>query len=247
MKPESCPDSSRFLQHQQRTRSQKQRRRSQMIPSVNEEKTSRSNFSRTVAKILIRRCSHRCSHKLVNGDTWSTDTENPAHQLFPAEKIVFKNVKNNRDEQSPCRAMEATRSTFEVLRSPRVESLLNLYGLQNSKSTVIPGRGSTMMEVASATPLDCHDYSKFRSTIGKLIFTALWRPDLQFAIQRLSTQVLNPTTQSKRAMKQLIRYLTGTQHRETPELDGRSDSDWAGDSATRQSVPEYHCDGQYVT
>ena len=31
------------------------------------------------------------------------------------------------------------------------------------------------------------------------------------------------------------------------ELVGRSDSDWAGDSATRQSVTGYHCDVQIVT
>ena len=41
---------------------------------------------------------------------------------------------------------------------------------------------------------------------------ARWRPDMQFAIQQLSTQVLNPTSESKRTMKQLIRYLKGTQH-----------------------------------
>ena len=51
-------------------------------------------------------------------------------------------------------------------------------------------------------------------------------------------------------MKQLIRYLQGTQHtclRLEPremvqtgllELDGRSDSGWARDSATRQSVTD---------
>ena len=71
-------------------------------------------------------------------------------------------------------------------------------------------------------------------------------------------QVLNPTTQSKRAVKQLIRYLKGTQHsclRLEPremvqtgllELVGRSDSDWVGDSATRQSVTGFHCDVQNV-
>ena len=56
-----------------------------------------------------------------------------------------------------------------------------------------------------------------------------------------------------------MRYLKGTQHtylRPEPremvqtgllELVGRSDSDWAGDSATRQSVTGYHCDAQNVT
>ena len=85
------------------------------------------------------------------------------------------------------------------------------------------------------------------------------RPDMQFAIQQLSTQDLNTTTESKRAMKQLIRYLEGTQDtclRLEPremvqtnllELVGRSDSDWAGDSATRQSVTGYHCNVQNVT
>ena len=63
---------------------------------------------------------------------------------------------------------------------------------------------------------------------------------MQFSIQQLSTQVLNPTTESKRAAKQLIRYLKGTQLtclRIEPrgmvqtgflELVGRSDSVWAG-------------------
>ena len=147
--------------------------------------------------------------------------------------------------------LEITRTSkgFEVKNSTDlVESLLNLYGLQNSKPTANPGRRSTVMELASATPLEGHDDSNFRTAVGKLIFMAPWRPDMQFAIQQLSTQVLNPTTESKRAVKQLIRYLKGTQHtclRLEPremiqtgllELVGRGDSDWARDSATRQSV-----------
>ena len=82
---------------------------------------------------------------------------------------------------------------------------------------------------------------------------------MRFAIQQLSTQVLNPTTESKRAVKQLMRHLKGTQQtclrlepRETVqkgllEIVRCSDSDWAGDSATRQSVTGYHCSVQKVT
>ena len=168
--------------------------------------------------------------------------------------------------------MKATQSTFlglEVTKTSRgfevksstdlVESLWNLYGLENSKPTANPGRRSTVMELASATPLDGHEYSNFRTAVGELIFMAPCRPDMQFAIRSLSTQVLNTTTESKRARKQLIRYLNGTQHtclRLEPrgmirtsllELVGRSDSDWVGDSATRQSVAGYHCDIQNVT
>ena len=68
---------------------------------------------------------------------------------------------------------------------------------------------------------------------------------MQFAIQQLSRQVLNPTTDTKRAVKQLIRYLKRTWQnfvfrfephmtvqKDVLELVGRSGSD----SATRQSV-----------
>ena len=82
--------------------------------------------------------------------------------------------------------MKASRKGFEVKNSADlVQSLLNLYGLQNSKPTVTPGRRSTVMELASATPLDGHDYSNFRTAVGKLICMAPWRPDMQFAIQQL--------------------------------------------------------------
>ena len=81
-----------------------------------------------------------------------------------------------------------TRKGFEVKNSTDlVESLLKLYGLRNSKPTVNPGRLSTVMELASATPLDGHDYSNFRTAVGKLIFMAPWRPDMQLAFQQLST------------------------------------------------------------
>ena len=85
-------------------------------------------------------------------------------------------------------------------------------GFEVKNSTDLVGRRSTVMELASATPLDCHDYSNFRTAVGKLIFMAPGMPDMQFAIQQLSTQVLKPTTKSKRVAKQLIRYLKGTQH-----------------------------------
>ena len=82
---------------------------------------------------------------------------------------------------------------------------------ESLKPTANPGRRSTVMELPSATPVDSHDYSNFRTAVGKLLFMAPCRPDMQFAIQQQSTHVLNPTTESKRAVKQLIRYFKGTQ------------------------------------
>ena len=96
-------------------------------------------------------------------------------------------------------------SAFEVKNSTDfLESFLTLCGLENSKPTANPGRRSAVMEFASAILLDCHDHCNFRKAVGKLIFMALCRPDMQFAIQQQSTQVFNPTTEGKRAVKQLI-------------------------------------------
>ena len=68
-----------------------------------------------------------------------------------------------------------TRKGFEVKNSTDlVESLLKLYGLQNSKPTVNLHGRSTVMELASATPLDGHDYSNFRTAVGEVIFMAPW-------------------------------------------------------------------------
>ena len=53
--------------------------------------------------------------------------------------------------------LETTKTTggFEVKNSTDfVESLLNPHGLGNSKPTANPGSRSTVMELASATPLD---------------------------------------------------------------------------------------------
>ena len=82
-------------------------------------------------------------------------------------------------------SLEITKTSrrFKVKNSTDlVESLMNLYGLENSKPTANQGRRSTMIEHASAIPLDGCENSNFRTAVGKLIFMALWRPDIQFAI-----------------------------------------------------------------
>ena len=76
--------------------------------------------------------------------------------------------------------MKATQSTFlglEITKTSRgfevknstdlVESLSNLYGLENSKPTANPGGRSTVMELATAILLDGHDYSNFRTAVGQ--------------------------------------------------------------------------------
>ena len=149
-----------------------------------------------------------------------------------------------------------TRKGFEVKNSTDLaESLLNLYGLQNSKPSVNPGRRLTVMELASATSLDGHDYSNFRTAVGKLIFMAPWRPDMTTVHtssqlhDREQARSETVDTISQRHATHLFFVLNRAKWFQQVcwKLVGRSDSDWAGDSPTRQSVTGYHCDVQNVT
>ena len=77
---------------------------------------------------------------------------------------------------------------FEVRNSRElVEPLLRIFtGLKTQNRLPNPGGRCTVMELATAIPLDGHDYSNFRTAIGKLIFMAPWRTDMQFDIQQQS-------------------------------------------------------------
>ena len=135
-----------------------------------------------------------------------SDVEHMKTSLYLTDVVVLR----NKGDTVNFWGLEITKTSrsFEVrnitkLRGTPFQSLR----LENSKPTANPGKRSTVLEFASAILLDVHDNSSFRTAVGKLIFMALWRPRMQFAIQQLSTQVLNPTTESKGAVKQLLRYL----------------------------------------
>ena len=102
-----------------------------------------------------------------------SDFEHMKTSLYLTDVVVLRHEGGTVN----CLCLEIIKTSrgFEVKNSTDlVESLLNLYGLENSKPTASPGRRSTVMELASATPLDGHDYSNFRTTVGKLIFMTSW-------------------------------------------------------------------------
>ena len=134
-----------------------------------------------------------------------------------------------------------TRKGFEVKNSTDlVESLLKLYGLQNSKPTVNPGRRSTVMELASATPPDGHDYRRKTHLHGTL--------ETRHAIRHPTTihtspqphdreQARSETVDTSKARNTLV-FLNRDEMVQTGllELVGRSDPDWASDSAQHARV-----------
>jgi hypothetical protein len=87
----------------------------------------------------------------------------------------------------------------------------------------------------------------YQAIIGTLIYAMICtRPDIAYAVIRLSQYMSNPTPQHVKAAKYVLRYLIGTQEyaiqyngRSDSGLIGYSDADWAENKNDRHSTTGY--------
>ncbi|KAL3733972.1 hypothetical protein ACJRO7_023338 [Eucalyptus globulus] len=103
--------------------------------------------------------------------------------------------------------------------------------------------------LATGHSLSVHDKqsptnaTEFRSLIGALQYLNITRPDLGFAVNKLSQFMHKPTTTHWTAAKRLLRYLKGTLFHglhlrcdTRPMLHAYTDADWAGNIDDRTST-----------
>ncbi|BBH07832.1 transposable element gene [Prunus dulcis] len=90
------------------------------------------------------------------------------------------------------------------------------------------------------------DPTEYRTIVGSLQYLLITRPDLAFAVNKLSQYMHTPTTDHWNFVKRLLRYLCGTIneglqiHRQSPlNLHAYSDADWAGDKNDFSSTSAY--------
>ena len=112
---------------------------------------------------------------------------------------------------------------------------------------------STPMETSSKlTPADDSyqanqkDKTRYQSAVGSLMYAMLGtRPDLAYTVSVVSRYSHNPTKGHWGAVKRIFAYLKGTVNLKLTfqgrleDLIGYTDSDWAGDTATRRSTSGY--------
>jgi len=86
----------------------------------------------------------------------------------------------------------------------------------------------------------------FRSVVGALQYVTITRPDIAFAVNRVSQFMHNPTMSHWSAVKRILRYLKGSLQsgihiRASSDLTlhAYSDSDWAGCPDDRKSTTGY--------
>lgn len=90
------------------------------------------------------------------------------------------------------------------------------------------------------------DASQYRSVVGSLQYLSFTRPDIAYAVNRLSQFVHQPTDAHWHAAKRILRYLAGTTthgiklHSSSPmAFHAFSDADWAGDNDDYVSTNGY--------
>ncbi|XP_033134130.1 uncharacterized protein LOC103837662 isoform X1 [Brassica rapa] len=142
--------------------------------------------------------------------------------------------------------IEATRTPqgLHLMQRKYVTDLLHKTNMLHAKPVATPLPSSPKLTLNSGSPLS--DPAEYRSVVGSLQYLALTRPDVSYAVNRLSQFMHRPTVDHWNAVKRVLRYLSGTlthgillRKQSAPLLHAYSDADWAGDSDDYVSTNGY--------
>lgn len=142
--------------------------------------------------------------------------------------------------------LEASRTPagLRLTQHRYVSDLLHRTKMENAKPALTPMCSSQILTASLGTPLA--DPTMFRATVGSLQYLGLTRPDIAFAVNRLSQYMHKPTDAHWDAVKRVLRYLAGTVTHgiffsaSTPlTLHAYSDADWAGNKDDYTSTGAY--------
>ena len=143
--------------------------------------------------------------------------------------------------------IEATQTTtgLHLMQRKYINDLLPRVNMLEAKPVITPLPSSPKLSLNSGTPLQ--DATMYRSIVGSLQYLSFTRPNISYAVNRLSQFMHMPTDQHLQVAKRVLRYLEGTpthgillKHNSCMTLHGFSDVDWAGD------VDDYVSTNAYV-
>ncbi|KAJ9556427.1 hypothetical protein OSB04_011041 [Centaurea solstitialis] len=137
-----------------------------------------------------------------------------------------------------------TKDGLFLSQHSHIRDLLTRHGMDGAKVVNTPLSSSQVLTVNDDTP---HvDPTPYRQLVGSLQYLAFTRPDISFAVNKLSQFMHSPTQTHWQALKRLLRYLKGTLHhglflnRKSPlALHAFSDSDWGGVTTAGRSTTAY--------
>ena len=129
----------------------------------------------------------------------------------------------------------------KLCQSSYTMKILEQAGMQGCNSCAVPMENRLKLSKNDKTPPV--DKTKYRSIIGSLRYLVNTRPDIAYAVGIVSRFMEEPRASHWAAVKQILRYLSGTVHygcvyhrQGSVSLVGFSDSDLAGDVDDRKST-----------
>jgi len=131
--------------------------------------------------------------------------------------------------------------TLHVHQEQYVRTVLERFGMTDAKSVRLPIGVGAQLE-RTGEPLTGEDPALYQELVGCLNYLATaTRPDIAFAVGRLSRFVSAPMVAHLAAAKVVLRYLAGTKakglwYQQDGALVGYSDADFAADKDTRRST-----------
>lgn len=113
--------------------------------------------------------------------------------------------------------------------------LLTRTNMLSVKPVSTPMATTPKLSLHSGTRLP--DPTEYRAVVGSLQYLAFTRPDLSYAVNKLSRYMHMPTTEHWQAVKRILRYLAGTighgiflRKGNQLSLHAYTDADWGGDT-----------------
>lgn len=112
--------------------------------------------------------------------------------------------------------------------------------MQDAKGAATPMISSSQLSKVDGSPLV--DGKLYRSAVGSLQYATITRPEISFALNKVSQYMACPLDNHWKAVKRILRYLAGTIdlglhiRKSALELTVFCDSDWAADLDDRRSI-----------
>ena len=212
-------------------------------------------FQRGVAFPCIYYHPKRQITTLVHGDDYASSgydaelkwLDRELRRRFEIKTCVVSSSKEDLAETKILnRIIRVTPHGWELEADPRhAELIIEDMGLQNAKSVVTPGEDVSHDETGGDDEeLDEYYTQRFRSLTARANYLSADRPDLQFSVKELCRDMSRPKQSSWNRLKRVAKFLIGKPRMVwkycwedcSSELDGYSDSNWAGCRVSRKST-----------
>ena len=142
---------------------------------------------------------------------------------------------------------DRSKRTLTIDQTQYIQRILTRFDMTTCRPVCTPLDPNTTLVANPEKESDSRLTSRYQQIIGSLMYAMLGtRPDICFAVNRLSQYGANPTHEHLLAAQHVLQYLSATRCRklvygknDSTELIGYSDSDWAGDRDDRRSTTGY--------